>query len=291
MSAALMNNLGILYKEQGKIDEAEKLYRESLEIKRLLGDKKGIAMSLNNLGILYKGQGKIEEAERLFNESLEIKRQLGYKQGIGMSLNDLGNLYKDQGKIEEAEKLYRESLEIKQQLGDKQGISMSLNNLGILNFDNGKFENAITFYLEAILLKIELNDTPGIIGSIHRAFSLLDDSEREKYYIIAKSLINDSTRPNQLSQIANIELMQYCLSNKNVDSSIIQEKTQHVFLQKEKSTLKDIDDLPVEAFYCLALKLNEIGEKELTKGVADDALKIIGVSRSIRKEYFEKILQ
>ena len=83
----------------------------------------------------------------------------------------------------------------------------------------------------------------------------------------------------------------YCLFNKNVESSIIQEKIQYVLLQKEKSSLKGIDDIPVEAFYCTALKLNEIGEKELTKVVADDALKMIGELRSIRKEYFEKILQ
>ena len=33
---------------------------------------------------------------------------------------------------------------------------------------------------------------------------------------------------------------------------------QHALLQKEKSSLNDIDNLPVEAFYCTALKLNEI---------------------------------
>ena len=291
ISASMMNNLGVLYKNQGKIEEAEKLYHESSEIERQLGNKQGIAISLNNLGNLYKEQGKIKEAEKLYNESLEISRQLGDKKGIAWSLNNLGSLFKDQGKIEEAEKLYNESLEIRRQLGDKKGLSINLNNLGVLNFDNGKFENAITFYLEAILLKIELNDTPGIIHSIHRAFSLLDDSEREKYYLLVKSLINETTKPNQLSQMANIELMQYCLSNKEVKSAIIQENIQQVLLRKEKSTIKDIDDLPVEAFYCTALKLNEIGEKDFVKVVAEDAIKMIGDLSSIRKEYFEKILQ
>jgi tetratricopeptide (TPR) repeat protein len=285
-----LDGLGILYKGQGKMEEAEKFLHESLEIRRQLGDKHGIALSLRNLGILFKDQSKIEEAEKFHLESLEIRRQLGDKKRIGDSLNNLGILYKGQGKMEEAEKLYHESLEINRQLGNKGGISINLNNLGVLNFDNGKFANAKTFYLEAILLKIDLNDTPGIIGSIHRAFSLFEDSEREKYYLMAKSLINDSIKPNPQSQMANIELMHYCLSNKNVESSIIQEKIQNVLLQKEKSSLKDIDDLPVEAFYCTALKLNEIKEDKMAKVVAEDALKMIGELRSIRKDYFHKII-
>ena len=289
ISASIMNNLGVLYKGQGKIDEAEKLYHESLEIKRQLGDKQGIAMSLNNLGVLYKEQGKNEETEKLYHESLEIRRQLGDKQGIALSLNNLGILFEGQGKIDEAEKLYHESLEIKRQLENKQGVAQSLNNLGLLNFENGKLENAKTFYLEAILLKIELNDTPGIIGTIHRAFTLLESSEREKYFLLAKSLINESTKPNQQSQMANIELMHYCLSNKKIDNAMIQEKINNLKLQKEKSTLKDIDDLPVEAYYCIVLKLNEIGEKEIAKKVAEEALSMIGELRSIRKAFFEKI--
>ena len=288
--AKSLNNLGNLYNKQGKNEETEKLYHESLEIKRQLGDKEGIAMSLNNLGLLYNEQGKNEETEKLYHESLEIRRQLGYKQGIATSLNNLGNLYNKQGKYEDAEKLYQESLEIERQLGDKKGISSVLNNIGFLNFENGKLENAKTFYLETILLKIELNDTPGIIGTIHRAFTLLESSEKEKYFLLAKSLINESTKPNQQSQMANIELMHYCFSNKKIDNAMIQEKINYLKLQKEKSRLKDIDDLPVEAYYCAAVKLNEIGEKELVKVIAEDALTIIGKLRSIRKDFFQKIL-
>jgi tetratricopeptide (TPR) repeat protein len=290
--AKSLNNLGNLYNKQGKNEETEKLYHESLEIKRQLGDKEGIAMSLNNLGLLNNEQGKNEETEKLYHESLEIRRQLGDKKGIATSLNNLGNFYNKQGKYEDAEKLYHESLEIRRQLENKQGVAQSLNNLGLLNFENGKLENAKTFYLEAILLKIELNDTPaGIVGTIHRAFTLLESSEREKYFLLAKSLNNESTKPNQQSQMANIELMHYCLSNKKIDNAMIQEKINNLKLQKEKSTLKDIDDLPVEAYYCAVVRLSEKGEKEIVKTVAEEALTIIGELRSIRKEFFQKVLK
>ena len=137
-----------------------------------------------------------------------------------------------------------------------------------------------------------MNDILGIISSIHRAFSLFEDIERDNNYDIAISLTNEITKPkpNLLSLMANIDLMYYCLSNNKIESAMIQEKIKYVLSQKEKSNLKDIDDLPVEAFYYASLKLIEIGKKDLIKEVASDALSMIGNLRSIRKEFFESIL-
>jgi tetratricopeptide (TPR) repeat protein len=160
------NNLGILYNSLGKINDALDLHRKALEIRRQLGDKKGISASLANLGSLYKDQGKFKEAEKLQLESLEIRRQLGDKKGISTSLSNLGNLYKDLGKIEEAEKLQLESLEIKRQLGDKKGISASLSNLGILYKVQGKLKESEKLHLESLEIRRLLDDKKGISSSL-----------------------------------------------------------------------------------------------------------------------------
>ncbi len=162
-----LNSFGRLNYKQGKIEDAEKLFLESLEIRRQLADKIGIAGSLNNLGVLNRAQGKIEDAEKLYMESLEIKRQLGDTSGIGVSLNSLGNLYKGQGKIEDAEKMYLESLEIRKKLGNKSGISASLNNLGMLYKDQGKIEKAEKLYMESLEIKRQLGDKSGISASLN----------------------------------------------------------------------------------------------------------------------------
>ncbi|MEL6763033.1 MAG: tetratricopeptide repeat protein, partial [Cyanobacteria bacterium J06607_6] len=69
----------ILY-QQGRYDEAEPLYQQSLEIRlEQLGDRHpDVATSLNNLALLYKAQGHYDEAESLYQQSLNIYReQLG----------------------------------------------------------------------------------------------------------------------------------------------------------------------------------------------------------------------
>ena len=73
---ASINNLGLLFKAQGKLEEAEPLYREALEGKRAtLGDRHLTpSASINNLGLLFQDQGKLEEAEPLFREALEGMR-------------------------------------------------------------------------------------------------------------------------------------------------------------------------------------------------------------------------
>ena len=46
-------------------DEAERFYRQSLEIKPRLGNQAGIAASFNQLGTLAQERGRYDEAERL----------------------------------------------------------------------------------------------------------------------------------------------------------------------------------------------------------------------------------
>ena len=63
-----------LYRSQGRYNDAEPLYLQSLDIrKRQLGnDHPDVATSLNNLAVLYESQGKYSEAEDLAQQALVI---------------------------------------------------------------------------------------------------------------------------------------------------------------------------------------------------------------------------
>ena len=57
--------------------------------------------TVNNLGLLYADQGKLAEAEKMYERALEGKEKaLGPKHTSTLNtVNNLGNLYKDQGKL------------------------------------------------------------------------------------------------------------------------------------------------------------------------------------------------
>ncbi|MBV9957148.1 MAG: tetratricopeptide repeat protein, partial [Acidobacteria bacterium] len=61
----------------GELDEARRLYEESLEIKKELMDQSGIANALGQLGRLAEEEGNKLEAARLFHEALSIFERLG----------------------------------------------------------------------------------------------------------------------------------------------------------------------------------------------------------------------
>jgi tetratricopeptide (TPR) repeat protein len=151
-----INNLGILYKAQGKLQEAETMYQRALAGKETaLGpDHSSTLATVNNLGNLYADQGKLQEAETMYQRALA-----GYETALGpdhsstlATVNNLGNLYADQGKLQEANTMYQRALAgYKTALGpDHTDTLMTVNNLGNLYADQGKLQEAETMYHRAL---------------------------------------------------------------------------------------------------------------------------------------------
>ncbi|OCK75167.1 hypothetical protein K432DRAFT_309137 [Lepidopterella palustris CBS 459.81] len=63
-----VSNLGLLYADQGKLGEAEKMYKRTLQgYEEALGPNHTSTLStVGNLGNLYKNQGKLGEAEKMY---------------------------------------------------------------------------------------------------------------------------------------------------------------------------------------------------------------------------------
>ena len=92
--------------------------------------------TVNNLGVLYKNQGRMKEAEEMYLRALKGKEEaLGAKHTSTLeTVNNLGNLYRDQGRIEEAEEMYIRALRgCEEALGAKHTSTLgTVYNLGIL---------------------------------------------------------------------------------------------------------------------------------------------------------------
>ncbi len=160
--AGCNNSLANLYEMQGKIDEAEKLYLDSIAIYDQLQDSNGKATVLLNLGDFYLDLGKLKKAEELIQESLEINYKNGLKKGIAFSLAKLGMLARKQGNAEAAEELYMKALGLRKELGDIKGMSGSLLSLGVLYSDLGKYEEAKKYFRESMELKRSIGDLRGV---------------------------------------------------------------------------------------------------------------------------------
>ncbi|KAN0067836.1 hypothetical protein V8E54_014083 [Elaphomyces granulatus] len=169
-----LHELGLLYADQGKLDEAQKMYQRALQgvqgklddaekmyQRALQGKEKAWGPdhtstldTVNNLGILYKRQGKLDEAEKMYQRALQ-----GYEKALGLGhtstldiVNNLGTLYVGQGKLDEAEKMFQRALQGYEKVWgpDHTSTLETVNNLGVLYTDQGKLDEAEKMYQRAL---------------------------------------------------------------------------------------------------------------------------------------------
>ncbi|WP_394793811.1 ATP-binding protein [Armatimonas sp.] len=161
--ADALHGAATLAATQNDYDVAESYNRQSLEIRREIGDKKGIGGSLNNLGNAAFFQGDHDTARAFHEESLAIKREIGDQSGISISLNNLGNIAHQQGDFAAAKLFHEESLAIKQTLGDRNGIASSLLNLANVAMRQDDNATARGYYQQSLRTRSEIGDKNGMV--------------------------------------------------------------------------------------------------------------------------------
>jgi hypothetical protein len=141
--AGMHYNLGLAWKELGKLDEATASLRRALEL------KPDFAEAHNNLGNVLKELGRLDEAVACYGRALELKPQ------YVLARNNLGLALKDQGKLDEAVACFRQTMELKPDFADAH------NNLGITLKRLGRLDDAAACFRRALELKPDFADAHG----------------------------------------------------------------------------------------------------------------------------------
>ena len=110
-----VNNLGLLYQNQGRMKEAEEMHVRALRgIEEAWGPKHTSTLdTVNNLGALYWKQGRIKEAEEMYVRALRGKEEAwGPKHTSTLdTLYNLGNLYYEQDMSAKAKEMYTRAIQ------------------------------------------------------------------------------------------------------------------------------------------------------------------------------------
>ena len=205
--AHVLWDLGSLYFDLKRFEEAEPVYMEAVKIFKELVSKSpkaynsSFAYVQNSLGSLYWELKRFKEAEEIYKEALEIFMELAgkspgtYNLGVAYVQNNLGLLYKDLGRLMEAEHAYKEALEIKKHLADKNpdvynpDLANTQYNLGLLYWNLKKYKKAVSAYNEALEIRkrlvvknpdrynSELADTQNNLGVSYRSLGRLKEAE------------------------------------------------------------------------------------------------------------------
>ncbi|MFJ6283555.1 tetratricopeptide repeat protein [Pseudarthrobacter oxydans] len=124
--AAPLAELGLRFKEQGRLDVAEELFRKSAT--------RGSNLGATYLGILLAERGDVKEAETFFRSAASHRFPYG--------LRCLGVLLARLGRVSEAESAYRDAA--------GQGDVESMSNLGASLYSRGALRQAEPFLRKAV---------------------------------------------------------------------------------------------------------------------------------------------
>ena len=171
--ASILQALGIAYSDLNKPQEALQNYQQSLEIKRRLGQRKGIADSLNMIASVYESLGQPALALTNIKEALKIYREIGDRQDVGTALINLGGFQHNRGKYDDALKLFKESLQIQRDLGNENDQALCLNNIGNSYAFKGDYDDARTYFEQALQLREKIKVPSDIADTLHNLGEVL----------------------------------------------------------------------------------------------------------------------
>lgn len=154
--ASVLNSLGVLYMEKGKLPEAEEIFQDALGwLNRMQGENEdAIAGIENNLALVYFNLGDYKRAMELQRNILTQDKEFYGEDSYtyGLDLLNLGLTLLYDGQYGESEKLHLEALEVFEASAGKESIDYGRvqNNLSLLYTKRGYIDEAIDYGQKAI---------------------------------------------------------------------------------------------------------------------------------------------
>jgi tetratricopeptide (TPR) repeat protein len=165
--AESLHQMGIFAQNQGDYQKAQQNFRRSLTIYEQLGDQSGCANAFFHLGIITHFRGNDQEAQDFFQRSLTIYERLGDLGKQAKALHELGIIVQNQKNYQKAQRLYHKSLNLKERVKDERGCANTLHQLGRLAYEQKNYLEAKQFFLQSQIIRKQLDDKRGLADTLH----------------------------------------------------------------------------------------------------------------------------
>jgi tetratricopeptide (TPR) repeat protein len=146
VQASVLNNIALIYRKKGELDKALGYYEESLSLET---DEKEKAITYNNIAIIYGNKGDYQKAVEYFQKAIEIGERYGDYHRVSMWKLNLGETYRRMKDYEKAEKYILEGLDGVKKVGDKYWEAIGYHYLGWLYIDKGDKKTAKDYLTRA----------------------------------------------------------------------------------------------------------------------------------------------
>ncbi|MBK9285603.1 MAG: tetratricopeptide repeat protein [Sphingobacteriaceae bacterium] len=130
------NNIGLIKKKIGDINEATNYYFKALEMAETANYLHGISYTANNIGALYKTVNNHEKSLKYYKIGLEASIKSNDERGMANAYKSLAGYYKNIQDTGMAHEYLNKAIEIYKKLESNSALTTCYNNLGDLYLRN-----------------------------------------------------------------------------------------------------------------------------------------------------------
>ncbi len=193
LEALSLSFLGLYVQAQGDTERGILLLEQSLAIYRALGDKIGQADVL----MWFPNDRYLEYVKTCFSESMKLHRELGNLAGISESLLGLASITIRLGDITSPTPWLEEAVSISRQLGN-HASAWAIARFGDLTYWQGNYGRAYEYYEEALMLcQITGNHFLSLWIRVHIAYIFMQQGDIQQ----AREMFEDTVRDMQKADV------------------------------------------------------------------------------------------
>jgi tetratricopeptide (TPR) repeat protein/DNA-binding MarR family transcriptional regulator len=150
----LRKSLGTVMRHRMRLKEAQREYRECLDLARRLGARREQGMFHNNLGVVYHRQGRDDLALVEYGRAVDAYRETGEARLVAQSTINSANILKSRGDFDRALEGYGEVLRIAERFGDRSTLIICYHNLAVLHAARGDFDLGRSYIQKGLELAV-----------------------------------------------------------------------------------------------------------------------------------------
>jgi eukaryotic-like serine/threonine-protein kinase len=193
-------DLGNFDEDSGNHDGSLRLFKESLQIERDLGDEVMQAINLNNIGSVYFAKGEYQDALTYFQQSLQLREKAKVPRDIVESVHNVAETSARMGQYDQAVTQYMRALELRRTINDPRGAAIESYSMGTLFDYQGRFGAAINSKQDALKTFRDLKERTfwmaEILGGYGQALTLAGRGDESQPYLdealnLSRELKND----------------------------------------------------------------------------------------------------
>ncbi len=219
--SGIYNNLAIVYKELKNIPDSEKYYLKSIALRKQL-KLNGLGLVMNNLALLYTENGKLSKAKSILPEALKINRKENDLRHTAQSFSIMAKVAMYGKEYEAAKKYYDTTLCVGSQANYKLIVVNAKQQLGIIALEEGEYSKAeellkvaredfIKANVTSLILKnykysFKLDSTRGnLLGAVSWQKEYQKLSDKRMYDIAAKKV--ETTKSRYEAELKQLKLI------------------------------------------------------------------------------------